>query len=393
MLPLAMPALTRVLTDGFGATLGELLVVGIAADVVGVSGELDLHVGIALHDLHDGVEDGLGIRTQGRLVELEGHAAQLQDLGQRAAVAVHAGVGRGAGALVLGIDDAVAVGILKAGGAHHLDHLGLGLGRNRDFRLVPEGDFKACVDAYVLGAVGAGAGLEVVVDVAAFHADVHALAQIRGQEAKASVAVEGEGVGIIREDVVVDAAGADQHERREADAIAEGEHQVDASAGTVEVRALVVAGLDDVAEHGELPAQARARVHAVESLEGATVVAFEVAAVVGEHVGVLEQIAAHEPKIGSAGRALGRSRLLHRGIGSRGCVRSHARIRWRCAGIRRSRVCGCRTVLRQRCAGKANKGNHRRNKKLPLHGCLLVDEPIERLFIKDSVTARMGRDA
>src|SRR6202008_2393860 len=138
-----------------------------------------------------------------------------------------------------------------------------------------------------------------VVDVAAFTADVDALAQIGRHEAHAEFAVAGEFVAIIREDVVIDAAATDHHERRDrlGDAIAEGVDQVQTCARTVEVGAGVVTGFDDVAEQRELPTQTAGAVLAIDRLEAATLVVAQVALVVANDGGVLEQIAAHHTDV------------------------------------------------------------------------------------------------
>jgi len=279
------------------------------------------------------------------------------------------------------VDDAVAVGVFQAGGLDHFHDLGLGLGRHGDFRLVPERDFQTEVDAHVFDAALAVDLAHVVVDVAAFAAQMHALAQIAGDEAGAEVSIRRELVEVVRILIVVDAAATEQDERREADAITEGVDEVQAHARTIEVGALVLAGLDDVAEQRELPAKAGRTVLTVDDLESAAVVASQsrsLARVIGEQLGVLEQIAAHEAEIRRGGQ------LRRRGlVGSRrfagGCA---ARIRRRCAVVRRrgARIgrrsgvgVGWRStgILGKRRTRKGD-GNHGRNEKLPLHGCLSV---------------------
>src|SRR3546814_1363588 len=90
----------EVLDDRLCATFRELLVVAVRTDAVGVTRHFDLHVRILLEDVGRPVEDGLRVRTQARLVELEGHALEVADLVERAAIAVAARAGRGVRALV-----------------------------------------------------------------------------------------------------------------------------------------------------------------------------------------------------------------------------------------------------------------------------------------------------
>src|SRR5690606_6614350 len=97
-------------------TLRQRLVVRIGAAQVGVAGHLDAQVGVALQDLHGLVQHGHRVRTQGRLVEVEVHAAQVDRHRDRATVRTNGLAGLRVRALVVAVVDAVAV-VVQVGAA------------------------------------------------------------------------------------------------------------------------------------------------------------------------------------------------------------------------------------------------------------------------------------
>src|SRR5688572_29950517 len=87
----------QVAGDRIGALLGQLLVVGIAADAVGVAGDLDHGLVVLLQRARDVVEHGIELRLEVGLVEVEGDAAGHV---QRDVVALADHVDAGAGGLL-----------------------------------------------------------------------------------------------------------------------------------------------------------------------------------------------------------------------------------------------------------------------------------------------------
>src|SRR5690606_1395135 len=179
----------QVVVHGLGATLGQLLVVRVGALRVGVARHLDAQVGVTLQDLDGLRQDGHRVRTQGRLVEVEVHALQVDRDRDRAAVRADGLASLRVRALVVAVVDAVAVVVQvgaarrdrgrsrrrrRSGGRAQRDHDAdrgqqvavpvVGAPRTgRADGLVLEigavGDFGAHGDAVVEGALQAGADL------------------------------------------------------------------------------------------------------------------------------------------------------------------------------------------------------------------------------------------
>src|SRR5690348_5634420 len=113
----------QITINDVGTTIGQTLVVRIGADRVGVAVDLDLDLGITVQRIHSLVEDGHRIgfrRFQGRAdvglallrtVELEVHAAQVNDHVLRAAVRTDDRAGSGVRALVVAVVDAIVVAV------------------------------------------------------------------------------------------------------------------------------------------------------------------------------------------------------------------------------------------------------------------------------------------
>src|SRR5690606_23066180 len=101
----------QVVVHGAGATLGQGLVVGVGALRVRVASHLDPQVGVTLQDLDGLVQDRHRVRTQGRLVEVEVHALQVDRHRHRAAVRTDGLASLRIGALVVAVVHAVAVAV------------------------------------------------------------------------------------------------------------------------------------------------------------------------------------------------------------------------------------------------------------------------------------------
>src|SRR5690606_39169729 len=99
----------QVVVHRAGTALRQALVVGIGADGVGVAGDLDPQVGIALQDLDGLIEDRDRVRTQRGLVEVEVYALQVDRDRHRAAVRTDGLASLRTGAAVVAVVDAVAV--------------------------------------------------------------------------------------------------------------------------------------------------------------------------------------------------------------------------------------------------------------------------------------------
>src|SRR5690606_10128534 len=67
----------QVVVHGLGATLGQALVVLLGTDGVGVAGNLDTQIRVTTQDFDRLVQDLHRIRAQGRTVEVEVHAGQI----------------------------------------------------------------------------------------------------------------------------------------------------------------------------------------------------------------------------------------------------------------------------------------------------------------------------
>src|SRR5690606_7722279 len=99
----------QVVVHRSGAALGQRLVVGIGTLGVGVTGNLDLQVGVTLQDLHRFAQDRNRVGTQGRLVEVEVHALQVDRDRHRATVRTDGLARLRIRALVVAVVDAVTV--------------------------------------------------------------------------------------------------------------------------------------------------------------------------------------------------------------------------------------------------------------------------------------------
>src|SRR5690606_14600675 len=106
----------QVVIDRLGATLGQLLVVGVGTPGVGVAGDFDAQIRIATQDLGGLGQDRDGVRTQGGLVVVEVHALQVDRDRDRAAVRTDGLAGLRTRALVVAVVDAVAV-VIQVGAA------------------------------------------------------------------------------------------------------------------------------------------------------------------------------------------------------------------------------------------------------------------------------------
>src|SRR5690606_32700236 len=67
----------QVVVHGLGATLRQLLVVGVGTARVGVAGDFDAQIRVTLQDLGGLGQDRNRVRTQGGLVVVEVHALQV----------------------------------------------------------------------------------------------------------------------------------------------------------------------------------------------------------------------------------------------------------------------------------------------------------------------------
>src|SRR5690348_7471702 len=113
----------QVLIHDVGTTVGQALVVLVGTDRIGVAVNLDLDLRITVQRVHGLVEDGHRIgfrRLQGRAdvglallraVELEVHAAQVNDHILRATIRADDRAGSGVRALVVAVVDAVVVAV------------------------------------------------------------------------------------------------------------------------------------------------------------------------------------------------------------------------------------------------------------------------------------------
>src|SRR5690606_13190033 len=150
----------QVVVHGARATLGQALVVGVGTDGVGVAGNLDAQVGVALQDLDGLVEDRDRVGTQGRLVEVEVHALQVDRDRHRAAVRTDGLASLRTGALVVAVVDAVAV-VVHVGAARG-DRLRRRGDRGDRLRAEGDGHAQRGQDVGEVVFLRTGSGLDVV---------------------------------------------------------------------------------------------------------------------------------------------------------------------------------------------------------------------------------------
>src|SRR5690606_16090260 len=106
----------QVVVHGLGATLRQLLVVGVGTARVGVAGDFDAQIRVTLQDLGGLGQDRNRVRTQGGLVVVEVHALQVDRDRNRAAVRTDGLASLRTRALVVAVVDAVAV-VVQVGAA------------------------------------------------------------------------------------------------------------------------------------------------------------------------------------------------------------------------------------------------------------------------------------